>query len=200
MATIIPIIKNGKVQSFKIRTYLGRDELGKQIVKYTHWYIPEGVSESKAKKMVKKEAKAWEKEQQSGITREKREKKICTGGGTMPLSVFIKEKWLPLCVYDGNHKPATVKMYEQYVAHVIERFGERDIRSIQSIEIQEFLIYLTTKKRNYRGKMLTPSSSDTYTPLVSIDHKFAPVPKLSSFLPYRMDNADRRQKGCPLSL
>ncbi len=98
MATIIPIIKNGKVQSYKIRTYLGRDELGKQIVKYTHWYIPEGVSESKAKKMVKKEAKAWEKEQQSGITREKR-KKICSGGGTMPLSVFIKEKWLPLFPY-----------------------------------------------------------------------------------------------------
>ena len=84
MAAIIPIIKNGVVQSCKIRICPGKDELGKPMVRHTHWHIPEGVSESKAK--------AWEKEQQSGISGEKCEKKTCSGGSTMPLSVFIKEK------------------------------------------------------------------------------------------------------------
>ncbi|MDD3242134.1 MAG: hypothetical protein PHD32_00235 [Eubacteriales bacterium] len=38
MATIIKNIKDGKVISYKFRSCLGRDDMGKQISRYTTWH------------------------------------------------------------------------------------------------------------------------------------------------------------------
>ena len=61
MATVIKNKKDGKVVSYKFRVYLGLDEYGKQIAEYSTWYIPDGMTPSKAEKAAKKAAEAWEK-------------------------------------------------------------------------------------------------------------------------------------------
>ena len=38
MATVIENKKNGKTVSFKFRAYLGRNEIGKQVNKYTKYF------------------------------------------------------------------------------------------------------------------------------------------------------------------
>ena len=63
MASISPNVKDGKVVSFRIRVYLGRDSQGKQECAQTTWRVPKGMSESKAQREVRKYADEWEKEQ-----------------------------------------------------------------------------------------------------------------------------------------
>ena len=60
MATVIKNIKDGKTVSFKFRACLGRDECGKQIMRYTTWQIPEGFTPSKAERAAKSAAAEWE--------------------------------------------------------------------------------------------------------------------------------------------
>lgn len=47
MATVIENKKNGKTVSFKFRAYLGRNEIGKQVNKYTTWFAPDGLTPAK---------------------------------------------------------------------------------------------------------------------------------------------------------
>ena len=61
MATIIPNKKSGKITSFKFRAFLGRDENGKQIMRYTTWKPDADLSEKKAIKRAEKAAAEWEK-------------------------------------------------------------------------------------------------------------------------------------------
>ena len=60
MATVIENKKNGKTVSFKFRAYLGRNEIGKQINKYTTWFAPDGLTPAKALKAAEKAAEEWE--------------------------------------------------------------------------------------------------------------------------------------------
>ena len=62
MATIIKNIKDGKVISYKFRSCLGRDDMGKQISRYTTWHIPAGLTPSKAERAAKTAAAEWEKQ------------------------------------------------------------------------------------------------------------------------------------------
>lgn len=56
MATVIENKKNGKTVSFKFRAYLGRNEIGKQVNKYTTWFAPDGLTPAKALKAAEKAA------------------------------------------------------------------------------------------------------------------------------------------------
>ena len=62
MATITLKRKDGKITAYKFRAYLGRDEAGKQIVRYTTWYAPDHLTPSKARKAAEKAASAWEEQ------------------------------------------------------------------------------------------------------------------------------------------
>ena len=53
MATVYENYRNGKLVSFKFKVYLGREESGKQKLKYTTWHIPEGMTAKKARRLAK---------------------------------------------------------------------------------------------------------------------------------------------------
>ncbi len=78
MATISENLKEGRIVSFRIRVFFGRDENNKQLVSYTTWHIPEGMTIAKARKAVKKFAVEWEKNKENNTEtikpREKRRK------------------------------------------------------------------------------------------------------------------------------
>ncbi len=61
MATIIKNEKNGKIISYKFRTYLGRDKNGKQLAQYTTWIVPNELTPTKAERAANKAAAEWEK-------------------------------------------------------------------------------------------------------------------------------------------
>lgn len=64
MATIIPNARGGKIVSYKFRAFLGRDETGKQITRYSTWPVPEDMSPTKGRRAAKKAAELWEKQAQ----------------------------------------------------------------------------------------------------------------------------------------
>ena len=60
MATVIENKKNGKTVSFKFRAYLRRNEIGKQINKYTTWFAPDDLTPAKALKAAEQAAEERE--------------------------------------------------------------------------------------------------------------------------------------------
>lgn len=50
MAQIQEKVKNGKIVSFKIKVFLGRDEAGKQVFHCKTWKPPAGLTNAKSRK------------------------------------------------------------------------------------------------------------------------------------------------------
>ncbi len=50
MATVVENKKNGKTVSYKFRAYLGRNEVGKQINRYTTWFAPDTITLRQSRK------------------------------------------------------------------------------------------------------------------------------------------------------
>ena len=67
MATIYPKRKDGKIVSFKFKTFLGRDEDGKQQFKCKTWIPDKQMTESKLLALAEKEAIIWERQVQEDI-------------------------------------------------------------------------------------------------------------------------------------
>ncbi len=70
MASISPNVKGGKVVSFRIRVFLGRDSKGKQEITQTTWHVPKGMTQSRAQKEVAKYADEWESAQIANLPSE----------------------------------------------------------------------------------------------------------------------------------
>ena len=62
MAQIQEKLKNGKIVSFKIKVFLGRDDDGKQIFRCKTWKPPAGMTASKSRKEAERVAVLWEME------------------------------------------------------------------------------------------------------------------------------------------
>ena len=65
MATIYPKRKDGKIVSFKFKTFLGRDENGKQQFKCRTWIPEKQIAENKLLALAEKEAIIWERQVQN---------------------------------------------------------------------------------------------------------------------------------------
>ena len=108
MATIIENKKGGKIVSYKFRTYLGKDEFGKQVMRYTTWKPSEKLTPSKYQKAAEKAAAEWEKtvrqEYEKDLENPERvvERNIqltCT-----EFTEFVNGVGFPVFVCDGNHR------------------------------------------------------------------------------------------------
>ena len=116
LATIEEKICKKTIISFKFKVFLGRDESGKQIFKTTTWYPPSGLTNAKSRKEAEREAIQWEaqvkeeyrleQERQASAWEEEPERNYT-------FDEFVNEVWLPLCVSDGFHRPATITMYQR---------------------------------------------------------------------------------------
>ena len=115
MATVIENKKNGKTVSFKFRAYLGRNEIGKQINKYTTWFAPDGLTPAKALKAAEQAAEEWEakikEEYERAVIDPIRVREREINEGKTPFTVFINDIWFPIAICDGEHKATTVEFY-----------------------------------------------------------------------------------------
>lgn len=159
MATITRKTKNGKITSFKFRTYLGREENGKQIVRYTTWKPENNISEKKAIKNAEKAAAEWEKqiifEYQKDIENPERVVERNIQQTRTEFTQFVNGVWFPVFVCDGNHKSTTIEFYQHITNKINEYFKGRALQTITGIEIQKYLIYLRTEYKTPQGKPLS---------------------------------------------
>lgn len=159
MATITRKTKNGKITSFKFRTYLGREENGKQIVRYTTWKPENNISEKKAIKNAEKAAAEWEKqiifEYQKDIENPERVVERNIQQTRTEFTQFVNGVWFPVFVCDGNHKSTTIEFYQHITNKINEYFKGRALQTITGIDIQKYLIYLRTEYKTPQGKPLS---------------------------------------------
>lgn len=171
MATIIANKKNGKIVSYRFRAYLGRNEFGEQIARYTTWHIPDGLTPSRAAKAAEKAALAWERQikethknaaaDSEGVS-SRQDKKI-------EFSDFVLNTWFPICIENGEHKPTTVSFYRYTVNRLVTHFRGRAIQDVSTIEIKKYLAYLRKDYRTKQGKPLSDKTiRHTYCVLVLI--------------------------------
>lgn len=109
MANIQEKIKGKKIVSFKIKVCVGRDENGKQVFRCTTWYLPEGLTNGKARKEVQKVAVVWENQAKAAYLKEWAENRPVVAGlsRSFEFEKFVYEVWVPLCVRDGSAKQFT---------------------------------------------------------------------------------------------
>ena len=159
MATVIENKKNGKTVSFKFRAYLGRNEIGKQINKYTTWFAPDGLTPAKALKAAEQAAEEWETKIKEEYERDVldpirvREREI--NEGKTPFTVFINDIWFPIAICDGEHKATTVEFYRNICKLSETYFKDRVIQKITSRDLQLFLNYLRTTYKTANGNRLS---------------------------------------------
>ncbi len=146
MATISENKKDGVVVSYRIRAFLGKDELGKQIVRYTTWKAQQGLSPSKSRKAVEKFAKDWEREVREEYEKDLKEperiKERAIEKARSSFVDFVLNDWFPLCIEDGEHKPKTISYYRYTLKYINSYFADKAIQSITPIDVEKFLLYL----------------------------------------------------------
>ena len=166
MATIIPNKKNGKIVSFKFRAYLGRDEFGEQIAKYTTWHAPDSLTPSKVQRAAERAAKEWEQqikaEFQKDVENPERVREREINQTRTEFSYFVREVWYPICICNGEHKPTTTEFYRHISNVIADYFSGKAIQTISATDIDKFLIYLHTRYSTRRGKPLAPKTIRHY--------------------------------------
>ena len=97
MATVIENKKNGKTVSFKLRAYLGRNEIGKQINQYTTWFAPDGLTPAKALKAAEKAAAEWEikvrEQYEQEVLEPQRKRERLIKEAKTPFTEFVNDIW-----------------------------------------------------------------------------------------------------------
>lgn len=159
MATIIENKKDGKIVSYKFRTYLGKDDLGKQIMRYTTWKPSNNLPLSKYQKAAEKAAVEWEKtvklEYEKDLENPERVVERNIQQSRTEFTKFVTDIWFPVFVCDGNHKATTIEFYQHITNKINEYFKGRALQTITGIEIQKYLIYLRTEYKTSQGKPLS---------------------------------------------
>ena len=162
MATIEEKICKKTIISFKFKAFLGRDENGKQIFKTTTWYPPSGLTNAKSRKEAEREAIQWEaqvkeeyrleQERQASAWEEEEPERDYT------FDEFVNEVWLPLCVSDGFHRPATITMYQSILKVMLPKFKGIPLQKVTGIRVMKYLSWLRNDYRTNRGKPLADKS------------------------------------------
>lgn len=122
MATIQEKVKDKQIVSFKFKACLGRDENGKQIFKCHTWYPPAGLTKAKSRKEAERAAAAWEAETKQAYALQKEREAEAASKTVYTFGRFVNEVWIPLCVRDGSHRPATIAMYTNILKLILPRF------------------------------------------------------------------------------
>ena len=162
MATVIENRKNGKTVSYKFRAYLGRNEVGKQINRYTTWFAPDDLTPARALKAAKKAAEEWENAVKTEYEKDCidpariREREI--NEAATPFVRFVHEIWFPLVICDGQHKATTLTFYRSAAKLSDPYFKDKTIQKINAQDIQSFFNYLWTQYKTKQGKHLSPKT------------------------------------------
>ena len=151
MAAITPKLKNGKIVSYRFRTCVGRDELGKQIFRSMTWTVPEQFTPSKAQRAAQKAADRWEEETRSEYKKDvndpQRVKQRELARTCTDFVSFMEQDWFPVCVDNGARKPKTVSFYRDTKKNIVQYFHGKILQKLSATDIQKFFIYLRTERR-----------------------------------------------------
>ena len=176
MASITPNKKNGKVISYKFKTFVGRDEFGKQVFRCTTWTAPEGMIPSRAEKAAQKAASEWEQkartEYKMDLQNPKRVKERITAKSRTDFADFILNTWFPICICDGEHKPTTIAFNKHISNTIADYFSGKAIQTLSGTDIQKYLIYLRTEYKSPLGQPLAPKT---------IRHHYATLSNIFSY-------------------
>ena len=139
MASITPYKnKDGVIVSYRFRACGGRDELGKQQFATKTVKLSDREAKLTPKKLeaeMQRQADNWEKDILSGRVPVKRN----------TFRYFVEEIWWKNHVLNGEHKAATVEFYKNMSGRIVERFGNRDLAAIKSVDIERFFNDLRTE-------------------------------------------------------
>ncbi len=155
MASIYPNVKDGKIVSFKFKIFLGRDEIGRQIVKCTTW-TPPNTSTTKARLMAlaEKQSIIWEAQ----AIEEHKENSLAKKANLITLEKFINNLWLPYQINMQNRKATTLAYYSYILKVIILRLGKKQLQNITTIQVQDYLSYLGNKYKTKQNKSLSRES------------------------------------------
>lgn len=154
MASIYPNRKNGKIVSFKLKAYLGRDENGKQVFKCTTWTAEKPMSEKKLIALAEKEATIWEHNLFQVFEQEKRN----NSPEEITFRNFVENKWVPNELSNSSHRTSTVDFRQYLLIVIVDYLGEFKLKDIDSNVIEQYLDYL---KNTYRTKQNAQVSQQT---------------------------------------
>lgn len=153
MASIVEKIKDKKIVSFKFKVCLGPDEHGKQIFKCKTWYPTADLTKAKARKEAERVAATWEIEIKEAHRMEQ-ETAVAQLPDQITFDHFVNDMWIPLCVRDGSHRPATIAMYSNILKIILPYFEGMRIQDITGIQITQYLCWLRNEYKTQRGKPL----------------------------------------------
>lgn len=145
MASIYPNFKNGKVVSFKIKPFLGRDENGKQIFRCKTWTPKKAMTESKLKQTAEREATIWENEV---ALQHKNEKKAFVPA-EITFKDFTEKVWFPSKMSEKDHRASTIAFHSYLLKIILDYLGELKLSDINPSNIDGYLNYL---KNTYKTK------------------------------------------------
>ena len=139
MASITPYKnKDSVIVSYRFRACVGRDELGKQQFATKTVKLTDKEAKLTPKKLeaeMQRQADNWEKDILAGRVPVKRN----------TFRYFVEEIWWKNHVLNGEHKAATVEFYKNMTGRIVERFGNRDLTAIKSVDIERFFNDLRTE-------------------------------------------------------
>lgn len=158
MAYIQEKLKGRKIVSFKFKACVGRDDNGKQIFKCTTWYPLAELTPAKARKEAQKVAAIWEDEVRQAYLKEQKETAVVGASHAYTFDTFVNEVWLPLCVRDGSHRPATIAMYTNILKIILTQLDDIPSNEITGIRISQHLRWLRSEYRKPDGKPLAEKS------------------------------------------
>lgn len=171
MATIQEKIRENKIVSCKFKSCLGRDENGKQIFKCYTWYPPVGLTKAKCRKEAERAAAVWEAEIKQAYALQKEQEAEAGSAKVYTFGRFVNEVWLPLCVRDGSHRPATIAMYTNILKLILLRFEAVPLHEINPLtheNVKLVSVNFTNEdvdgnKYTFQGKVtVTDNYSDQY--------------------------------------
>jgi hypothetical protein len=173
MAYIQEKIKGKKIVSFKFKTCLGRDANGKQIFKCWTWHPPADLTPAKARKEADRVADRWEAEQRLAFSQQKAEEPSAPPAPVYTFDTFVNEVWIPLCVRDGSHRPATVAMYTNILKVILPQFKGVPLDEITGVRISQYLRWLRNDYRKPDGKPLAEKSIKHHYNVLNLIFGFA---------------------------
>ena len=154
MASVYPNRKKGKIVSFKFKTYLGKDENGKQVFKCITWTPEKTMSESRLIALAEKEATVWEHNLLCAIEAEKR----ASSPEEITFRDFAEKKWFQTELSNPERRNSTIDFRRNILRILVNYLGELKLKDIDSAQIEGYLDYL---KNTYKTQYNMPPSQQT---------------------------------------
>lgn len=154
MATIYPNKKDGKIISFKFKTFIGKDNRGKQVFKCKTWTPEETMSEKKMLKAAEIEASMWEKL----VLKEYLEQKKSFEPNEISLEKFINQIWFPYQTETKLLKATTLAFHTYLLKTTLQYFGNIKLKNVSQQRIEHYLYYLRSEYKTARNAPLSPKT------------------------------------------